>query len=211
MSFIVPIRRLQPDIDTEQGSYENPFVPYSANSYLTRTAPMLQDMRGRHPYRVQPRQLGPGAMLDGVELVDNDGNTLYPGASSPYPPMPGVQGTGEFDEYLRSVQGFGQVAPASTQLTNLQIAILVGIVGLAAYFLGKHMAKKTRRNPRRNPVTCRRGWSGHHRAYLCAKCKGGSAPRRRRASGVLTSFQPKNRKLASKARQQPRDESGRFI
>lgn len=211
MSFIAPYRRLQPDLNTEQGSYENPFVPYSANAQLSRTTPMLWDLRGRHQYRVQPRQLGPGAMgMDGVELVDDDGATVYPGASSPYPPMPGVQGFGQgfgsYDDYLRSVQGFGQTAPAvPSTLTAFQIALLVGIVGVAAYFFGQYMAKKTRRNP----VSCRRGWSGGHRAYLCAKC--GAGRRRSRPAARLSSFQPKNRKLASKAKQQPRDASGRFV
>src|SRR5512136_2625708 len=106
--FIKPFQRLQPDIPTEWGTYENPFVPYDAAGYTQRTPPVFWDMRGRHQYRVQPRQLGPGAMmLDGVEMGDADGETAYPGAMVPYPPQPGVQGLAAYDEYLRSVQGYG--------------------------------------------------------------------------------------------------------
>ena len=208
MTFIVPFKRMSPDIDTEQGSYENPFVPYSAIDYLSRTPPLTQpwDLRGRHQYRTQPRQLGPGVMgLDGIEIADNDGETRYPGASVPYPPMPGVQGFGAYDEYLRSVQGFGQTPAGQTTISTTQLVLLVGLIGLAAYLLGQHMAKKARRNP----VACRRGWTGRGRqtrAYVCAQC----ASRRQRPV-QMSGWQAKNRKLASKARRQPRDESGKFI
>lgn len=203
MSFIVPFKRMEPDIDTEQGSYENPFVPYSAIDYLSRTPPLTQpwDLRGRHQYRTQPRQLGPGAMgMDGLEIVDNDGETRYPGASVPYPPMPGVQGFGSYDEYLRSVQGFGQT-PGQTTLTTFQLVLLVGLVGFAAYMLGQYMSKKQR--ARRNPVSCQRGWTGRGRrktrAYVCA-----------RQPAVVSGYQAKNRVLSRKARTQPRRKTGQF-
>lgn len=205
MSFIVPINRLGPDYQTEQGEYENPYVPYTASTYVQRRPPVPWDMRGRHQYREQPRQIGPGSIfMDGVQMADfTEGEVQYP--DRPYLRHEGVtgyEGMGYLPAYP-GVQGYGQVAPQ--QESKLSLIILLGVIGLIAYMIGKSSGTKS------NPMTCRKGWSGRgrqRRAWVCTKCRGGKRCSHRRQPMSMTG---KNRRLVAIARQRPRDAQGRFI
>jgi hypothetical protein len=198
MSFVMPFRRMQPDVDTEQGTIENPFVPFLPTTYVQRTPPVMSDMRGRHQYREQPRPIGPGSIfMDGVQMADyTEGVVEYP--DRPYPRHEGVTGYG----YLPAYPGIqGDDGPMS----KLGLIILLGVVGVIAYMIGKSSGAK------KNPMSCRKGWAGRgrqHRAWVCSRCGGGRKCSHKRQA---LSVGGKNRRLSRLAKDRPRDDQGRFI
>jgi hypothetical protein len=52
----------RPDLDESSwGQHADPFVQYDPIDYADRFFPVPLELRGRHQYRAEPRQLGPGA------------------------------------------------------------------------------------------------------------------------------------------------------
>lgn len=114
-----------PNIESEWGTFDSPFIQYDASQRATRMPPVPSQIHGRHEYRMQPRQLGPG-----TNYLQNYGSFgAGPYAGSPY----------------ALVQGYG----ATPQDEKLGLILLVVAVGLLAYIWGHSNGVK--KNPRRNP------------------------------------------------------------
>jgi len=57
MPFIGPSKRIGPDLDTEWGTYTSPFFTAPVDAKGRGIHFLVNDLRGRHQFRTQPRNL----------------------------------------------------------------------------------------------------------------------------------------------------------
>lgn len=146
-----------PNIETEWGTFDTPYIQYDASQRLERMPPVPSQIHGRHEYRMQPRPLGPG-----VNYMQG-----YNGMGS-YSPTYGAPAYGGSPYAL--VQGYG----ATPEDEKLGLILLVLAVGFLAYMWGHSNGVK--KNPRRNPS---RGVCSNPECETCNKVRKVTKPRKK--------------------------------